>query len=434
MLLEIYKFSVAPTQNGMVLFFLICALGYREDKYRYRHFAVILTMILCVFTLSFIPTYPEYRITFTMLTFLLMFIFSLIMLKGRFWEKSIYCLSITSTAILITFVCVDALSNANGMDVNKYYRDNTDAIMASVSFIVNTLVFTVIVLGLWVLKRENLNLSRRGWLVFNMMSACTLIVSVQLYNILIRTPPEHIGNSIPIILCTLFLIVVGLYWALSTNSKYYNELMHVKDQESIMQGALTIAHQESENDEYLKGIMHDYKNQIMAIEALANKGDCHSVLEYIRGLQRSVSRGYREVIKTGNPIIDAVINVERIKCINDGINIEITPDDLTNFEVDIVTFNTLFYNIVDNSIEASNRNQGEKSIKISIRYQENEFILTVKNKIDESVLDKNPFLNTIKKGKYHGIGNIQIKKAVQQIGGKMDYYEEDDYFIVKVYI
>lgn len=434
MLLEIYKFSVAPTQNGMVLFFLICALGYCEDRYKYRHIAVISTILLCVVTSSLIPTYPDYRMPLTILTFLVMFIFSLIMLNGKFWEKSIYFMSIMVTAALITFTCINALSSANGLNVNKYYQDNTDTIMASASFIVNTLVFMVIVLGLWVLKKENLNLSRRGWLIFNIMAACALIVSVQLYSILIRTPPEHIGNSVPIILSTLFLIVVGLYWALSTNSKYYNELMYAKDAESAMRGALAIARQEAENDEYLKGIMHDYKNQIMAIESLANKGDCISILGYIKGLLKSVSRGYREVIKTGNPIIDAVINVERIKCIEDNIDIEIMPDDLTDFEVDIVTFNTLFYNIVDNSIEASNRNQGEKSIKLSIKYQDGEFTMTVKNKIDESVLAKNPLLDTIKKGKYHGIGNTQIKKAVDQLGGKIDRYEEDDYFIVKVHI
>lgn len=435
MLLEIYKLSVAPTQNGMVLFFLISALGYRDNIRKYKHAAVVITILLSTLILSFIPDNTSLRIPLTLISFFTLFLFSVIMLKGKLWEKSVYCLGALTVAIGIISACVKALSKMNDLRMDRYYTDNTEIIMASASYIVNILVFTVLVFGLWALKRDRINLSSKGWFVFNIMSACALIVSVQLYNLMISTPLDHMGNSIPVILSTIFLIIVGLYWALSTNSKYYTQLIYAKDQEAIARGALEVMQQEEENAKFLQGLAHDHANLLSTIAELANQKDVNAILRYVSDMNGSFNHGMRAITKSGNPVIDAVINVKRRKCHELDIPFKARIyGDLSHFEINTAVFNTMFYNLLDNAIEASERNSGEKQISIDVTYLEKKFRLTVKNRVDESVLEKNPLMRTFKKGKYHGIGNTQIKKSVIKLGGEIDYYEDHGCFVARVYI
>lgn len=435
MLLEIYKLSVAPTQNGMVLFFLISALGYRDHGRKYKHVAVVIAILLSTLILSFIPDNTSLRIPLTMLSFLTLFLFSVVMLKGKLWEKSVYCLGTLTVAIIITFACVRALSKMNDLRMDRYYADNTEIIMASASYIINILVFTVLVFGLWTLKRDRINLSSKGWFVFNIMSACALVVSVQLYNLMISTPLDHMGNSIPVILSTIFLIIVGLYWALSTNSKYYTQLIYAKDQEAITRGALEVMQQEEENAKFLRGLAHDHANLLSTIAELANQKDVDAILHYISDMNGSFNHGMRAITRSGNPVIDAVINVKRRKCQEANIAFKAhVYGDLSHFKINTASFNTMLYNLLDNAIEASERNIGEKNIDVDITYLDEKFRLTVKNKIDESVVEKNPLLRTLKKGKYHGIGNTQIRKSVHDLYGKIDCYEENSHFIVRVYL
>ena len=59
----------------------------------------------------------------------------------------------------------------------------------------------------------------------------------------------------------------------------------------------------------------------------------------------------------------------------------------------------------------------------------------MKNQIRSSVLRNNPTLETSKEEKdLHGLGVGKIKEIVTQCGGMADFYEEDNWFCVKVFI
>ena len=71
----------------------------------------------------------------------------------------------------------------------------------------------------------------------------------------------------------------------------------------------------------------------------------------------------------------------------------------------------------------------------------------MKNRIAESVLEKNPELKSTKNigggraglddasaCEKHGFGVNQIKEIVESYGGLTDFYEEDGFFIVNMFI
>ena len=58
-----------------------------------------------------------------------------------------------------------------------------------------------------------------------------------------------------------------------------------------------------------------------------------------------------------------------------------------------------------------------------------------KNKIDESVLEKNPNLVSDKGDLiHHGLGIVEIKNTISKYDGIIDFLEEDGYFVVHIMI
>ena len=90
--------------------------------------------------------------------------------------------------------------------------------------------------------------------------------------------------------------------------------------------------------------------------------------------------------------------------------------------------------MLDNAIEAS-VNASEKYIYVSVCKKHGWDTITVKNKIDSSVLGVNPELASTKSEKEkHGIGVKQIKSIAEKYDGMTDIYEDDGMFCVSVMI
>ena len=59
----------------------------------------------------------------------------------------------------------------------------------------------------------------------------------------------------------------------------------------------------------------------------------------------------------------------------------------------------------------------------------------MKNKIAKSVLEDNPDLNSSKDEKdAHGYGLKQVRETVEAYEGMVDFFEEDGFFCVNVFI
>ena len=55
------------------------------------------------------------------------------------------------------------------------------------------------------------------------------------------------------------------------------------------------------------------------------------------------------------------------------------------------------------------------------------------NKIEDSVISNNPQMKSSKKeDSFHGRGSRIIKEIAEKNAGKVDYYEEENYFYVQV--
>lgn len=187
----------------------------------------------------------------------------------------------------------------------------------------------------------------------------------------------------------------------------------------------------------VRQLKHDMKNHLMVLTAYLNAGETEQARAYTSELLDKFSTMH-SYIETGNVLLNHIINEKLSYAKARGIPVKAEIENLAFEKMNRMDFSALLSNMLDNAIEALLREEepsGKLQMQVVICAQRGYETICVKNRISSSVLAKNPGLETSKEEKTkHGFGVGKIKEIVTQYGGMADFYEEDDFFCVKVFI
>ena len=180
-------------------------------------------------------------------------------------------------------------------------------------------------------------------------------------------------------------------------------------------------------------IRHDMKNNIACIDNLILKGKYDEAHKICQEVTNKFSSG-GTIVNTDNSLLNAVLNVEIEKARLHGISVKLKiSDNMKQFnnESDIIS---IIGNIFDNAISyLTNHETKNKEIIFSIERTGFYSIIKCNNKIIESVLSKNPLLQTDKKNKRnHGKGISIVEDIAKKHGGDVIISEKNNEFIVSV--
>lgn len=187
--------------------------------------------------------------------------------------------------------------------------------------------------------------------------------------------------------------------------------------------------------ENVRRLKHDMKNHLMVIASFLNGSDLEAAKEYTSDILDKLNRVH-SYIETGNLLLNHILN-EKLKAARAaGIGVKAEVETLSFERMQSLDFTALFTNMLDNALEASLREPEERrEIQVSVSAKRGYEVIVVKNKIACSVLEKNPELASGKTERdSHGVGVNQIKQIVEKYHGMYDFYEEDGYFCVGVFI
>ncbi|MEG0895476.1 MAG: ATP-binding protein [Oscillospiraceae bacterium] len=174
----------------------------------------------------------------------------------------------------------------------------------------------------------------------------------------------------------------------------------------------------------MRGWRHDFHNHIQAMLTIIEKNDNNiSLKDYLLKLNDDLI-SVDTVIRTGNVMVDAILNSKL--SLAKSKNIEITakaivPKDIEISDVDLCV---LLGNLLDNAIEACQKNCNSKKfefnapfIRVYISAQENQLYLCVTNSVYiETKKVDGKFLST-KKSATHGFGLLRIDKICNKYNG-----------------
>lgn len=182
----------------------------------------------------------------------------------------------------------------------------------------------------------------------------------------------------------------------------------------------------------IRGWRHDYRNHIQTMKAYAANEDWESIEHYLDLLDEDLIH-VDTVIKTGNPMTDAILNskisLAKSKHIQVVADAHI-PLKLKSSEIDLCC---IIGNLFDNAIEASMKlPENQRIIRVYMDMRNTQLYISFTNFTAGKKLQKvgNIFQST--KGKGHGFGLVRIDAIVERLDGYISRNSEDGAFTTEI--
>lgn len=182
----------------------------------------------------------------------------------------------------------------------------------------------------------------------------------------------------------------------------------------------------------MRGWRHDYHNHIQVLKAHMEFKQYDEAKKYLDRLNDDLTT-VDTVMKTGNVMVDAILNSKLTMIKERGIEVDATaivPADVPFSGIDL---SVLIGNLLDNAMEACLQvpNQQERFIRIYIDIVKKQFYISVTNSM-KGKAKKNGMQYLSTKSGVHGFGLLRIDRIVAKYGGFINRQNEEGVFATEV--
>lgn len=185
--------------------------------------------------------------------------------------------------------------------------------------------------------------------------------------------------------------------------------------------------------ESVRSIKHDMKNHMLVLATYLDEGNYPAAKSYTSEILDHLN-AIHSYIETDNSLMNYILNQKLEKARKEKISVKAEIENLTFKRVESMDFTAILSNMLDNAIEACEK-EAVKDLQVVIGKRRGYETILVKNRIARSVLETNKDLISQKEEKaLHGFGVKQIKALAEKYDGLCDFYEKDHYFCVCVFI
>ena len=182
----------------------------------------------------------------------------------------------------------------------------------------------------------------------------------------------------------------------------------------------------------IRGWRHDYRNHIQAMKAYAAAGDLEAIRQYLDLLDDDLTT-VDTVIKTGNPMTDAILNSKISLAKSRHIPVVADahiPVKLKSSEIDLCC---IIGNLFDNAIEASMKLPEDKRlIRVYMDMKNTQLYISFTNFTAGKKMVKQDGLFRSTKGEGHGLGLVRIDAIVERLDGYLSRNSEDGAFTTEI--
>lgn len=386
----------------------------------------------CFFTFSGIYETSQQMYIDSVLVILIMLIYALGFLRGKWYLRMIMPLVAFALNALISYTFGYFVSFATGHPMEDGFA--ASEIYRYFCIIVVNLTTT---LFFWLVIRMSPKRLQLGsayeMISFVLLPILCIVIIYCLFFI------YHVGNYNSALLPYIFCICIAmvffavLVWIMllqiSRANAMKTEFKLMSQREKLYEeGAITTNAQIGK----ISRIKHDMKNKMLTMEKLLSNGEIKKASELCEVSYKQLEETYTPV-NTSNPVLNAILNVELEKASEMGIQLLLDINDYMEgiSSSDIIS---VVGNLCDNALEYIGESSIEpKKVYLYIRAYLNYIIVTCKNKITESVIATNPLLETTKSDKeFHGKGLDILRKIAKSYFGEVKIQEENDTMVISV--
>lgn len=197
-----------------------------------------------------------------------------------------------------------------------------------------------------------------------------------------------------------------------------------------------------DNSEALRKEMHDMKHYVMALK---NEDDPARRAEVLEDMEQSIAI-QESFMNTGNKVLDVILTTKSLQCAKKNITLNAMVDGDLLADIHVKDICSLFGNILDNAIEATQQIEDieKRLITLSVRSRNQFIIIECENCSDSANVRlrgnkkrrrfrANNLPKTTKGDNVkHGFGLKSIGQVAEKYGGALHVSYEDGWFKVKV--
>ena len=188
-----------------------------------------------------------------------------------------------------------------------------------------------------------------------------------------------------------------------------------------------------DNYELQRKRAHEYKNQIMCMEALLQKKEYDKLEKYITEIGGKLTDTDSN-INTNNTLVDAIINTKYREMEERGMLLVLKFNEMANLWVEDEDIVVILSNLLNNAIEACEK-CNQKTIKLKLMKEPDEIVISVRNTYNGVISKQGEEFQTLKSEKEeHGLGIKNTIEAVEKYGGSYSINYDDKEFVFSICI
>lgn len=227
----------------------------------------------------------------------------------------------------------------------------------------------------------------------------------------------------------LFLIIIAFF-----TIKYILSKLVDKRIASYQNDLMTKHYNEVQNIyKQMRGWKHDYHNHIQAMKAYLALGKYEDMNDYLNGLDKDLTN-IDTVLKTGNIMVDAILNSKLSLAASQGININAKAAVPKNLQVADIDLCVIIGNLMDNAMGAAAKieNPEDRFIRVYIREMKEQFYVSITNSTAGKVKRTSQGYISTKTGINHGFGLKRVDNIVDKYNGFINRQSEEGVFATEI--
>lgn len=182
----------------------------------------------------------------------------------------------------------------------------------------------------------------------------------------------------------------------------------------------------------MRGWRHDYRNHISVMKGLYRQGSLEELGRYLDMLESDLNT-VDVVVKTGNPMADAILNSKLTLAAAKNVPIKTSVHIPVRLKLSELDLCVILGNLLDNAIEASlTLPENERMVRIYMDIKETHLYISVTNLCAGKKLTKVNGRFLSRRGEGHGFGLVRIDGIVERYGGYVNRNSEDGAFTTEI--
>lgn len=300
-------------------------------------------------------------------------------------------------------------------------QDETDIEAGSFLIVIlaKLFLFLLVIIANHIFHQNNIRyINERDWVVFLIMPFSTIAITLAFVKNVRKITENGLSYVFWSVALGMFCINILMFYFLQNIGKREYLLREKALVEMETRNQMQLYETISEKVKEQRKLSHEYKNQLICIQSLCETKKYAKLEEYLKKITGKVLHDL-DYIDTNHTFINAILNAKYQDAVAKHILFVCKINDLSELNINSSDVVILLSNLLNNAIEACEKCEKERKIKMKCVCEDGNFVLSVKNTYNGKLNKAGDKLYTtkVKERDSHGIGLGNVTKVVEKNQG-----------------